>query len=144
MDKYPNSKQSRLFLRLFSPRITVHITNDSVSLDSNRRSMQLGAYICFRKKRDKYEIASVGEMPKDNIRSEKVELFHSESRSDKFECLVAFMKHGLSSVSSRFALVRPTVICRGAENLGSFFGGYEEGILRRAFREAGAVDVYFD
>lgn len=143
-DKHHSKRQLSLFLRLFSPRITVRVADGYVSLESNRRSVRLGAHVYIREEKGRYGIASVGEMPKDNIPSTRIELFHSDSRSDKFECLVAFIRHSLSLVSSRFAMVRPTVICKGSKDLSSLFSGYEEGILRRAFREAGAADTYFE
>lgn len=144
MDKFTENKQGNLFLKYFSPKITVQLNNDSVSFISSKRTIQLGSYFFLKKRRDKYEIVSVGEVPTDNIHSEKVDLFRSDSRSDKFECLIAFMKHGLSTVTSKFALVRPTIICKGVENMNPLLNGYEEGLFRRIFEEAGAVDVYFD
>lgn len=130
-----------IFTRLSKP-ITVYISLESFRIETEHKSITLQTYLYVAYQNNTLTVASVGEEPEDKTHTERVDLFTGQSRFDKYDILVAFLKHAISQVVSKRAMIRPTIHCYGSKHLGSVMNGYEAGILTRAFEEVGAMLIY--
>lgn len=127
-----------------SKTITVFLSPTSIRFESEGRSKTVTPLILLRVENGKRVIAAIGDTPAQvGMNNTKVDLFDGASDADKYDCLVEVLRHGIVSVSKSRWMIRPSIVCYGASSLHRLLSGYQVGILKRAFEEAGALQVGF-
>ncbi|VVS92390.1 hypothetical protein [Desulfoluna spongiiphila] len=135
------------FLLKFSAKIDVDISRESFTFTKGNVTQKIHTYI-YLSKGENARITSVGEVPARAFESFKVDLFathHAEDGSrDKYQCLSAFLKHCTASISPKFAMIRPTYIVRGVDELQPVLHGYQRQIIMDGLSDAGAAHIIFE
>ncbi|VFQ43136.1 hypothetical protein [Desulfoluna butyratoxydans] len=139
------------FLLKFSPKIEVDISRESFTFKKGSLTTKFHTCIYLSKGKNA-RITSVGEVPPRPFESFKVDLFAThhgddgygdDGYHDKYPCLSAFLKHCTATMSPKFAMVRPTFIVRGVDELQPVLHGYQRQIIMDGLRDAGAARILF-
>ena len=134
-----------IFLK-FSPKIELEISIDSFTFRKGGFTKTFNTYMYVSKDK-KPRIISVGEEPLRLLESIKIDLFETSDKAnaehDKYDCLSAFLKHCIVSISSKLAMIRPTIIVSGINELNTIFNGYQRKIMMNLLGDAGAALVIF-
>ena len=123
--------------------ITAYLSLETFRFESQGKSCVVGTHLLLETTNGKQTIASIGESRLVAGNQVRVDLFKGNEPFDKFDHLVAVLQYGLIGVTRKWAIIRPTIICYGAASLRAVFNGYEEGVLNRAFGDAGAMQIFF-
>lgn len=129
-----------IFLGL-SKKIDVYIDLKYFKFNAGHNSLTLNTYLYIEKENENWSIASIGETPKIGQNTQRIDLFKGPSDVCKFHALAAFFAHAIFKLTRKRAMIRPTFNCYGIKNLNSVLNGYEEGIIIRALKDAGAMQV---
>ncbi|WP_319550552.1 hypothetical protein [Desulfogranum marinum] len=129
-----------IFLAI-SKKIDVHINLKYFRFQTGGKSLTLNTYLYIEKKKENWSIDSVGKAPHKQGHTQKNELFRGPAEVCKFHALAAFLAYAIAELTGKRAMVKPTINCYGSQNLNSVLNGYEEGVLIRAFEDAGALQV---
>ena len=65
------------------------------------------------------------------------------SRPDKYDCLSAFLRHCIRSISSKYAVLRPSIVVSGINELNPVLNGYQHRVMANILEDAGVVHVIF-
>jgi hypothetical protein len=140
-----NLKIDNIFLK-FSPKIELDISTDSFTFRKNGITKKFDTYIYISKDK-RQRVISVGEEPLRTFEATKIDLFsidnNSDSENDKYDCLAAFLSHCIAAMSSKFAMIRPTIIVSGINELNPVLNGYQRKIMMKLLGDAGAIHIIF-
>jgi hypothetical protein len=143
-NSYPQKWIENFFL-LFSAKIEVEINLDSFTFKKDDKSKRFNTFVYVSKDLKNPRIISVGETPIEQIDSLKINLFENNNRenhySDKYDYLSAFLMHGLKTLTSKYAMVKPSIYLTGVDNLEPVLNGYQKRVLIYSFSDAGAARV---
>lgn len=138
-----------LLSNFFTNDIAIDVDADRFTFTTNGRFTTLMSFLCLQRGSDgTLKVVTVGETI-DGVSGEvmRVDLFAASPLPpevpDRFELLQAFIRFAFNKLQSRTAIVRPTVVIRGAHKLSSVLNGYERGLLSRAVMSTGARSVTF-
>ncbi len=128
----------------FSPKIQLDISLDVFTFKKNGLSKSFRTYIHVSGDK-KPRVVSVGEEPLRPFESIKVDLFdkNAPTEIDKYDCLSAFLKYCIAEMSSKYAMIRPTIVVSGINELNPVLNGYEQKVLMTTLGDAGAALVLF-
>jgi hypothetical protein len=131
----------------FSGKITIDVSPERFLFSNGYDTLALDTYLYLsRNSAGDFLVLAIGErVGKDTC--VRVDLFDQKSvLPDKVlrsSCLEAFLRFGFVKLSNRKAMLRPTVIFRGANSLNYITCGYHKKILSDAAKNAGAHSVEF-
>ncbi|MCW7755430.1 hypothetical protein OOT00_15745 [Desulfobotulus sp. H1] len=140
-----NFSIDKLFIKYFSPKIELDITIDSFTFRKNGKKKTFNTYIYVSKEK-KPRVISVGEEPFKSSEATKVDLFsvgNVETQNDKYDCLMSFLMHCISEMSSKHPMIRPTIVVGGINELNPVLNGYQRKFMMNLLTTAGAIDVTF-
>ena len=130
------------FVLFFATKIEVRMTKDRFSFISKKGAFDIKTSVFLEKEGGHFKIASIGTENPDAVIVKRVDLFGNHQNAD-YDCLKKYIEHGLLLTTGKYALLRPSIVCKGVENFSEFFGGYQKGIFFNLFAEAGAGHIEF-
>ncbi len=145
MKRLNSQKWFEDFFMLFSAKIEVEINLDSFTFIKDHKFKKFNTFIYVSKNLDKPQIISVGETPIKQDDSLKISIFKKSENdfifNDKYDCLAAFLMHCLKTITSKYAMVRPSIYVSGAEKLDPVLNGFQKKVLIHSFGDTGAARV---
>lgn len=134
-------------LLIFSPKIELDISIDSFTFRKDIICKKFKTYLYVSKGEKKPRILSVGEVPVRAFEAIKIELFKTNNQIDndldKYDCLSAFLKHCIRAITSKFAMIRPTIVVSGVNELYPVLNGYQKKVMMNLLGDAGAARIIF-
>ena len=129
-------------LAYFSKKINVYVSTSTFRFESGDLQKTLPTFMYIKKEGDGSKIIAVGEEIYTQEDATRLELFRSGEFFDKYPFLVMFVRYGISHMTKKKAMIRPTIYCYGSDDLRQVFNGYEKGILTKVFEDAGAAFIH--
>ena len=148
MNKHSTPKWIEYFFMLFSARIEVEANLDSFTFRKGHEFKKFNTFLYVSKNAERPQIISVGETPIRQDGAVKIKIFEKKETDsiydDKYDCLAAFLMHCLKTITSKYAIVRPSIYVNGADNLEPVLNGFQNKVLIHAFGDAGAARVFIN
>jgi len=142
MNKYHPPKFIEDFFMLFSEKIDVEVNLDSFTFIKGHEFKKFNTFLYVSTSSDRLQIISVGETPTKQDGAVRISIFERSKNDsiykDKYDCLAAFLMHCLKTITSKYAIVRPSIFIHGADKLDSVLNGFQNKVLIHSFGDAGA------
>lgn len=137
----------RLLKRLFSRDFTITVSPDVFHFKCGDEELSLTPVIYLAQNPSGARLLQVGGGSVPTQPHQRIDLFKPPASLDpvtKHEYLEVFLRHGMKWVRSKWALIRPLVIFKGAASLEGVLGGEHYEGLKRIALTAGARECRFE